>query len=184
MSSPQPPTPIPDEKDWTWVLDRPCPECGFDASDLSAHCVADLIRANTEDWELILSRERAAVHQRPSPATWSPLEYACHVRDVHRLYLERLNLMLNEDGPHYPNWDQDETALIERYHEADPATVARELRVAADELAARFDTVTNEEWPRTGYRSDGAEFTITTFAKYFIHDPVHHVHDAGGALAS
>jgi hypothetical protein len=21
---------IPDTKDWTWVLDRPCPECGLD----------------------------------------------------------------------------------------------------------------------------------------------------------
>src|SRR4051794_791858 len=25
------PEPVePDTKDWTWVLDRPCPECGFD----------------------------------------------------------------------------------------------------------------------------------------------------------
>ena len=21
----------PDTKDWTWVLERPCPECGFEA---------------------------------------------------------------------------------------------------------------------------------------------------------
>jgi hypothetical protein len=21
---------VPDTKDWTWVLRRPCPECGFD----------------------------------------------------------------------------------------------------------------------------------------------------------
>ena len=25
----------PDTKDWTWVLERPCPECGFDASSVS-----------------------------------------------------------------------------------------------------------------------------------------------------
>ena len=23
---------VPDDKDWTWVLERPCPECGFDAA--------------------------------------------------------------------------------------------------------------------------------------------------------
>ena len=23
----------PDDKDWTWVLDRRCPECGLDVSD-------------------------------------------------------------------------------------------------------------------------------------------------------
>ena len=21
---------VPDDKNWTWVLERPCPECGFD----------------------------------------------------------------------------------------------------------------------------------------------------------
>ena len=29
----------PDTKDWTWVLERPCPECGFEAA---AHDVSDL----------------------------------------------------------------------------------------------------------------------------------------------
>ena len=27
---------VPDDKDWTWVLERPCPECGFDASALQS----------------------------------------------------------------------------------------------------------------------------------------------------
>ena len=30
---------------------------------------------------------------------------------------------------------------------------------------------------RTGRRSDGAHFTVETFARYFIHDPVHHLYD-------
>jgi len=25
----------PDTKDWTWVLERPCPECGFDATAIA-----------------------------------------------------------------------------------------------------------------------------------------------------
>lgn len=162
------------------MLERPCPECGFDAAGVRPEDVAGLLRANTAEWARILARPEADVRRRPSPTVWSPLEYGCHVRDVHVLYLERLELMLTEDGPHYPNWDQDETALAERYHEADPSVVARELRVAADALAARFDTVAGEQWDRTGYRSDGAEFTVRTFATYFIHDPIHHVHDCGG----
>ena len=28
-------TVVPDTKDWTWVLDRPCPECGFDAASVT-----------------------------------------------------------------------------------------------------------------------------------------------------
>lgn len=180
MTVPPPANPPPDDKDWTWVLQRPCPECGFDATALDRSRVAEVLRANTGDWERILAGPEELVRQRPAPTVWSPLEYACHVRDVHRIYRERLERMLTEDGPHYANWDQDETAVATRYHEADPDRVARELREAADALADRFDEVANDQWSRTGYRSDGAAFTVETFAKYFVHDPVHHVHDCGG----
>ena len=59
--------------------------------------------------------------RRPAAArVWSPLEYACHVRDVFRLFDTRLHLMLDEDDPLFANWDQDETAVAERYSEQDP----------------------------------------------------------------
>lgn len=111
---------------------------------------------------------------------WSPLEYACHVRDVLRLYDERLQLMLDHDDPLYANWDQDETALEQRYSEQDPDVVAGELQTAAEQVAARFAALQPEDWARTGRRSDGASFTITTFSQYFLHDLLHHLHDVGG----
>jgi hypothetical protein len=40
--------------------------------------------------------------------------------------------------------------------------------------------VTGAQWERTGRRSDGARFTVETFARYFIHDPVHHLYDVTG----
>jgi hypothetical protein len=58
--------------------------------------------------------------------------------------------------------------------------VADELGVAARPIADRFATVTGEQWQRTGTRSDGASFTVETFARYFIHDPVHHLYDVTG----
>ena len=108
---------------------------------------------------------------------WSPLEYGCHVRDVFRKFDERLGLMVNEDGPHFANWDQDQTALDDRYWEQDPATVAEQLASAAAALAARFDAVRPDQYQRQGFRSDGSAFTITTLAQYLLHDPVHHLWD-------
>ena len=177
----RPLSPVPDDKDWTWVLHTPCPDCGFRATDFGPTDVATMLRANTERWIDVLGTD--GVRTRPAPTVWSPLEYACHVRDVHRLYLGRLELMLQHDGPHYPNWDQDQTAIEQRYHESDPAVVAGELRAAATALADRFDEVDGDQWDRTGVRSDGAEFTVATFAKYFVHDPVHHLHDVGVEIA-
>jgi hypothetical protein len=114
---------------------------------------------------------------------WSPLEYACHVRDVFTLFDERLGLMLHDDDPLFANWDQDETAVVERYGEQDPVTVAAELELAAQVLAGAFAAVRGDQWGRPGRRSDGARFTVASFARYFIHDPVHHLWDVTGQRA-
>ncbi|WP_331087856.1 DinB family protein [Actinophytocola sp.] len=169
----------PDTKDWTWVLDRPCPECGFDARNLAREDVAGMLRRNAAAWPAVLGTDAT---RRPRPDKWSPLEYACHVRDVCRVYAERLHLMRTQDDPHYPNWDQDATAVRDRYADQDPPAVAEELLAAAAALADAFDQVT--DWTRTGNRGDGAHFTIETFARYLIHDPVHHLYDVTGTRAT
>ena len=169
----------PDTKDWTWVLERPCPECGFDATAFERELVGSMIRANAASWQRVLRGRTVA--QRPSEAVWSPLEYACHVRDVFRIYDERLRRMLTEDDPQYANWDQDATAITDRYQEQQPDNVADELASAAAALAERFDQVAGDRWNRPGTRGDGAHFTVESFARYLIHDPVHHFWDVEGA---
>jgi hypothetical protein len=171
---------VPDDKDWTWVLAEVCPECGFDAGAFPADEVAGLVRQIAAVWTEALAGPPADLGRRPAPARWSPLEYGCHVRDVLRIYDERLRLMLTVDDPHYPNWDQDETAVAERYREQDPAVVAGELAEAAVRIADRFETVSGPAWLRTGARGDGARFTVDSFARYFVHDPVHHLWDVTG----
>ena len=166
---------VPDGKDWTWVLLRPCPECGFDAAAFPAERVSAEATANAETWRRLLSSPAATTRTRPD--RWSVLEYACHVRDVFRICAYRLDRMLTEDGPHYDNWDQDVTAVEGRYDEQDPATVGAEVVEAATVIAARFETVEGDAWRRTGFRSDGARFSIETFAQYVIHDPMHHLWD-------
>jgi len=171
---------VPDDKDWTWVLRRPCPECGFDAATVDERAVGAIIRAVAAQWTMVLDRPVAEVRERPAPDRWSTLEYAAHVRDVFRLYLERLRMMLDTHDPLYPNWDQDETAVNERYGEQDPAEVAADLATDAAALADAFDGVADDEWSRPGRRSDGAEFTVASFAIYLIHDPIHHLWDVTG----
>jgi hypothetical protein len=166
---------IPDDKNWTWVLDRQCPECGFDGTEMSSTAVPGALRENAAVWPDLLARPDAS--KRPSDDKWSALEYGCHVRDVFVLYDRRLSLMLEQDNPDFENWDQDKTAIDDRYHEQDPAQVSQDLLGAAAALADRFDTVTGEAWSKTGHRSDGSHFTVDTFARYLLHDPVHHVHD-------
>ncbi len=171
---------IPDDKDWTWVLEQPCPECGFDAGSVPAADVAGMIRSNASSWVTVFDSAPESVRRRPQPDRWSALEYGAHVRDVHRLFRERLVRMLTEDDPLFANWNQDETAVAERYGEQDPAAVRAELADAAEALAAAFEAVDGSQWQRPGRRSDGARFTVESFARYLIHDPVHHLWDVTG----
>jgi hypothetical protein len=171
------PTPEHDDKDWTWVLQRPCPECGFASGEFDPALVGAAIRSNATAWVDLLSRDQRELRAHRRDDRWSDLEYAAHVRDVFALYLERLRLMLSSDDPLYPNWDQNQTAIDDAYNEQEPSEVASELAVAADALAHAFDALSENHWDRTGRRSDGASFTVDSFARYLIHDPVHHLWD-------
>jgi hypothetical protein len=173
----------PDTKDWTWVLRRVCPECGFDTQSFPRERIPTRLLANAEEWRELLAAP-GWLARRPRPDVWSPLEYACHVRDVFRLYHERLGLMLAQDDPTFPNWDQDATAVEERYGEQDPQVVSAELLEAARTLADGFAALREDDWQRTGRRSDGADFTVESFGRYFIHDPIHHLYDVTGRRAA
>ena len=165
----------PDE-DWTWVLQRPCPECGLDTRSFAREDIPVMIRANGVAWQDALSGS-AGPAARPAPGKWSPVEYACHVRDLLDLCEYRLGLMLSQDDPPFANWDQDEAAVTGRYGEQAPAKVAAQIKDAAATAANRFAEVAGGQWQRKGRRSDGVRFTVETFGRNLVHEAVHHLYD-------
>jgi subtilisin-like proprotein convertase family protein len=70
----------PDNKDWTWVLDQPCPDCAYDASRVVPRDIGLTIREIASQWDAVLVHPQCVI--RPRPEVWSALEYGCHVRDV------------------------------------------------------------------------------------------------------
>lgn len=165
----------PDSKDWTWVVERPCPDCGFEPATVIVEQLPDLIHENTRGWYTVLADADYAV--RPAPHVWSRLEYACHVRDVHRLFAGRVRLMLDQDDPEIDKWDQDAVSLEQVYGEQDPATVGSELVEEAAEVAGLYASITGDRWRRTGRRNNGRSFTLATMGRYHLHDAVHHLWD-------
>jgi len=167
----------PDTKDWTWVLRERCSDCGFDASAIDPVDLPALVRDTVPGFTAALADDDARV--RPADNVWSPLEYACHVRDVHLLFDLRLRQMLSDDDPLFANWDQDETAVAEDYLGRDPADVAPALAAAAELVAETYEGISGDQWQRPGRRSDGSVFTAESLGRYHLHDVVHHLHDIG-----
>ena len=177
----QPPTDpgpsTPDDADWTWVLTRPCPDCGFDAAAVEPADVPDLLRDAGQRYAAALARDD--VRTRPAEGVWSTLEYACHVRDVCDVMRGRLGQILAGDGEvvRFADWDQDETAVEQQYWRSDPDVVAPEVTEAFEGAATAYALPTGTQWEWPALRSNGSEFTARTLALYFTHDIRHHLWD-------
>ena len=167
----------PDDADWTWVLTRPCPDCGFDATALTVGDVPDALRDAATRYAVRLAEPDART--RPSAGVWSPLEYTCHARDVCDVMRARLEQILDGGGEQvqFANWDQDETAVQEQYWRADPTTVQREVTAALEAAAAAYSRPVGDQWEWPALRSNGSRFTARTLALYFVHDIRHHLWD-------
>ncbi|MDP5225843.1 MULTISPECIES: DinB family protein [Arthrobacter] len=168
----------PDNKDWTWVTERVCPDCGFDPAGTTPERVSQMVLEQPVRWEAVLHREDVAV--RPDDGTWSPLEYAAHVRDVLELFRERLHLMVQTDGAAFDNWDQDATAVAKEYRTESPRRVLRQISEEATLTARAFRETPEAALGHHGLRSNGSSFTVTTLSAYFLHDLAHHLYDVKG----
>lgn len=169
----------PDTKNWAWVTERACPECGFDASTTTLAEIPGLLRDAVGRWPAVLGRQDVAV--RPDESTWSALEYGAHVRDVIVVFTGRFHRMLTEDDPLLENWDQDATAIESRYGDHDPRVVAGDLVAGGDSLAALLEGIPPGAARRAALRTDGSRFTIDSLARYFFHDVAHHLWDVARA---
>ena len=73
-----------------------CQACGFVWEAWSTEVLPDELRALGPQWREAVeaASEHPRLRLRPQPEVWSPLEYACHVRDVLLMQRGRLYLAL------------------------------------------------------------------------------------------
>jgi hypothetical protein len=158
-------------------VDR-CAECLFVYSALDVGDVPPRLRDVAGRYPAGL-REVLDVRRRPAPQVWSPLEYACHVRDVLRVQGERLTLALRVSEPEFAPMGRDELVVTERYNAQDPEVVLADLATAADAFAARFAALGEVELARTGvYPWPRREVrTLLWLGRHTVHEAEHHLLD-------
>jgi hypothetical protein len=159
--------------------DEVCKHCGFSYATGRAEIIPWLrsdVRAFLEKLDRL---DETAVRKRPRPDMWSPLEYACHVRDVLRVQTERVQLAQREVEPAFAPMRRDERAIEERYNEQDRATVAAELRDAADAFVAVLEGLDDAGWMRTGIYNypEPTVRTMEWIAIHSDHELLHHCGD-------
>jgi hypothetical protein len=127
----------------------------------------------------------ATLRRRTQPDVWSPLEYACHVRDVLEVQRDRVLLALVEVEPEFVPMGRDERAIDLRYNEQDAALVRAQLDEAGAALATTLEGLDDAGWDRTGvYNYPTSQLrSVEWIGRHTVHELRHHSRDVEGLLA-
>jgi hypothetical protein len=171
-----------------------CEQCDFAYDELARDAIVVALRQVAERYIERLAPAPGApdvahelrLRAHPIAGVWSALEYACHVRDVLVVELDRIEQAQAEDQPEFVPMGRDERVERDRYNEQEPATVARQITAAAGALATYLDVLDDRGWDRTGiygYPTRQAR-TVTWMADHTVHELVHHLQDIDDLLAT
>ena len=162
------------------MLERPAPSAGYDPAAIDVADDPGHGAGQRGGWQDVLARpdaRRAPAARRvvaarvrlPRPRRVPPVRHAGS------------RLMLDEDDPLFANWDQDETAIAERYGSRTRPSWPPSWWRPADAVAASFAAVERRPVGAPGPAQRRRRFTVESFGRYFVHDSVHHLWDVGAA---
>ena len=161
-----------------------CDECGFRFEGIAAGELSGQLRDVSARYGQRLEGLRAeALGHHPTPAVWSALEYACHVRDVLFNIRDRILLALVEDDPAFPLMYREEWVRLARYAEEDPSRVAAGIGVGGNLLAFLLDGVASDQLTRTGIYG-GTQRDVLWMGRQALHEVRHHLGDIDTCLMS
>jgi hypothetical protein len=137
-------------------------------------------------WRAFLSNaDEAHLRTNPEPGVFSPLQYGAHVRDIERVYSDRIELAIVQDNPTFPQFNPDND-VWDLYNKMGAEELADDLEAQARRLATILGHLAEDQWDRTLTRDGGKDgmftFTVHGQACYAVHESHHHLLDAEGKL--
>jgi len=157
----------------------PCTGCGCGYDLRRAATAGDDIRELAAEVVALLSNKEIDVRSRSHPDVWSPLEYACHLRDVLLVQRERVLAARRMSGVDCASMGREERAEHDGYNEQDPTEVARQLTDAAALFSNVLARLTSDDWDRTViyHYPETRERSLRWVAVHTAHELQHHLLD-------
>ncbi|MEV0341039.1 DinB family protein [Nocardia sp. NPDC050713] len=162
-----------------------CAECGFVYDLALSNETSRLARAYAAEYRELLALDPERLRRRVSAEVWSPLEYACHVRDVLLAQRERVLAARRESLPTTVPMGRDERVEHEGYNDQHPEDVARQLADAAMLFGNVLDRLGPADWNREilyAYPERSIR-TLRWLAVHTLHELRHHLLDMRRKLA-
>lgn len=116
----------------------------------------------------------AELSWRAAEGGWSVREVCGHLRDIGEWWVHRLHVMLTEDDPFLPDFDQEAFVRDGRYQEVEIAAILGEMTRLRLEVVDILSGLTPDGWERTGRHETRGRLTIRQAMDLVIqHDEGH-----------
>lgn len=160
-------------------MTTPCAECGFDYDVRGAETAGEDICARATEIAALLCNNCIGARRRARAGAWSPLEYACHLRDVLLVQRERVLMARRVNGADCAPMGREERASHDGYREQNPSDVARQLVDAATLFSNVLARLAADEWDRTVvyHYPETCQRSLRWVAVHTAHELQHHLLD-------
>lgn len=173
---------------WQWprIQQEACPQCGFDPASLPPDTLGDLAVELGAKWRAFLvEADDTYLRAIPEPGVNSPLQYGAHVRDILKVYGERMVLGVEHESPTVPIFNPPQE-VWEEYNRLGAEELADDLEARAGRLAEIVAGMDPSAWSRIVVNDRGQygvyTFTVAGLARNAVHEAHHHLLDATGTL--
>lgn len=147
---------------------------GFVPMDTASSVVDALERAPALVVPLVREVPPGLLKRRPSPSRWSAHEHACHLSNVDRRYLDRLDLILASPRPVITPYDPGRDEPDDVFLTMDLASCLERYASDRRELVARLRALAPETWSRTAEHGEYSHYSVLIMFRHVaLHDFFH-----------
>lgn len=125
---------------------------------------------------LVRQAHPAILERRPAPGEWSIHENACHLAEVHPLFVRRLDLMLAETDPEIKSYDPGRDDPDDALLKLDLEDSLRRFAHDRSRIVARLRTLRPDDWARTARHEEYNAYTIFMMFRHLALHDFHHAY--------
>jgi DinB family protein len=125
-----------------------------------------------------------AFHRRPAPGEWTAATVVGHLADAELVHGVRLRIVLTAAEPVLTAYDEGAWATRFGPLDDDPTAVLARFRVLRDSNIAILETLTDQEWHKTGHHEERGQETVAAIVDRMVAHDSDHLDQIRAALAS
>lgn len=117
-----------------------------------------------------------ALAAKPKPDKWSLHEIAAHLGRYHEVFLNRMNRILNEDGPQFERYRAEGDEQWPIWPSLATAEVLERLQETRVDLTTLFEGLSEEQLNRVGVHPYLGAMTVAQWLEFFLLHEAHHLY--------